>query len=190
MYAIIRTGGHQEKVEAGDSITVDLVKQDPGAEIRFKPLLIATDDGAVVSDPKALEADGAVVGTVVQHIRGKKVEFFDYRQKTGHRRGGGHRQPLTLVQITEIRLGDAADTAEAASERAEAERKEAEAAQEKAAAEIEERKAAPKARGGAKKAPARKPAAKKAPAAKKPAAKKAPAKKAPAKKKTEKPSEE
>lgn len=182
MYAIIRAGGHQEKVTAGDTITVDRLKEEVGGEVSFVPLMISTDDGTVVSERRTLEERAAVLGRVLEHVKGDKVDVFQYRQKTGYRRHIGHRQPLTLVEISEIRFGDAVARAEEAkAERAEA----AEAAQkakvEAAAAKVE-RKAAERAaprgasKAGAKKAPAKKPAAKR-PGAKKPAAKKAPPKK-------------
>src|SRR5919197_3359715 len=112
MYAIIRTGGHQEKVTVGEQITVDRLKQEPGEEVRFVPLMIAKDDGTIVTDHAELNDQGAVVGTVVQHIKADKVEVFNYRQKTGYRKHTGHRQPMTLVEIAELRLGDAVERAE------------------------------------------------------------------------------
>src|SRR5438105_2013025 len=111
MYAIIRAGGHQEKVTPGEQITVDHLKQEVGEKVKFTPLLISKDDGTVVSDHQQLADKASVVGTIVQHVRGDKVEVFQYRQKTGYRRHTGHRQPLTLIHIAEIRLGDEVFTA-------------------------------------------------------------------------------
>ena len=112
MYAIIRTGGHQEKVEVGEQITVDRLKQEVGEEVRFVPLMVAKDDGQIVSDHAALERDAAVVGKVLEHVKGDKLDVFQYRQKTGYRRHTGHRQMLTLVEISEMRLGDAVERLE------------------------------------------------------------------------------
>jgi large subunit ribosomal protein L21 len=106
MYAIIRTGGHQEKVSAGEQIAVDHLKQDVGATVTFPVLMITKDDGTVVTDHKELNDTSSVTGTIVQHIKADKVDVFQYRQKTGYRRHTGHRQPMTLVEISEIRLGD------------------------------------------------------------------------------------
>src|SRR6266568_5627778 len=111
MYAIIRTGGHQEKVSPGEQITVDHLKKEIGETITFPVLMITTDDGNVTSDHKELEEKAGVTGTVVQHIKADKVDVFQYRNKTGYRRHTGHRQPMTLVEITEIRLGDVVATA-------------------------------------------------------------------------------
>jgi len=112
MYAIIRTGGHQEKVTAGEQITVDYLNQRAvGDTVTFPALMISADDGTVVSDHKELADTAKVTGTVVQHIKADKVDVFQYRNKTGYRRHTGHRQPMTLVEITEIRLGDVVATA-------------------------------------------------------------------------------
>src|SRR5207302_6550993 len=111
MYAIIRTGGHQEKVNAGEQITVDYLNQrGVGDTVTFPALMISTDDGNVVSDHKELAENAKVTGTVVQHIKADKVDVFQYRNKTGYRRHTGHRQPMTLVEITEIKLGDIVGT--------------------------------------------------------------------------------
>jgi large subunit ribosomal protein L21 len=173
MYAIIRAGGHQERVEAGEVITIDRLKQDVGEEVRYVPLMIHTDDGGVVSDRHELEGKAAVVGKVLEHSRGDKIDVFQYRGKTGYRRHIGARQAITLVEISEVRFGDVVERAEDKRKAAEeAAAKEAEAAAAEAAA----------AEGTA--APAKKPAArKKAPAkAKAAGAKKAPARKAAPKK--------
>jgi large subunit ribosomal protein L21 len=181
MYAIIRTGGHQEKVAVGEQITVDRLKEEPGAEIRFVPLMVHKDDGTIVTDHAELEKAAIVVGKVVQHFKGEKLEVFNYRQKTGYRRHTGHRQPLTLVDIEELRLGDAVERAED-KRAAEAATKVAMELQQQA--QEEDKKSAPKkvtpkkkapakaaAKGGAAKASGAKAAVKK-PAAKKAAPKK------------------
>src|SRR5205823_12026651 len=112
MYAIIRTGGHQEKVTAGEQLTFDYLNQRAvGDTVTFPALMISADDGTVVSDHKELADTAKVTGTVVQHIKADKVDVFQYRNKTGYRRHTGHRQPMTLVEITEIRLGDVVATA-------------------------------------------------------------------------------
>ena len=178
MYAIIRTGGHQEKVSVGEQITVDRLKQEPGEEVRFVPLMIAKDDGTIVTDHAQLEKEAAVVGKVVSHFKGEKLEVFNYRQKTGYRKHAGHRQPLTLVDIEELRFGDAVERAAEKRAAEDAQRTAAEL-QKKAAAEDE--KEAPKKVTPKKKAPAKaaasKAGGKAAGAPKKTAAKKAAPKK-------------
>ncbi|MFA5891256.1 MAG: 50S ribosomal protein L21 [Actinomycetota bacterium] len=103
-YAIIRAGGHQEKVTPGEQITVDRLKQEVGEEVTFAVLAFAKEGETLVSDKKAL-AEIKVVGKVVEHLKGDKIDVFQYRNKTGYRRHTGHRQPLTLVEIAEIRAG-------------------------------------------------------------------------------------
>jgi large subunit ribosomal protein L21 len=105
MYAIIRTGGHQEKVSPGEVISVDRRKESVGDTITFTPLMVHKDDGSVVSDKAELgQGEASVVGTIVKHVRADKIDVFQYRNKTGYRRHTGHRQPLTLVEISEIRF--------------------------------------------------------------------------------------
>ena len=157
MYAIIRTGGHQEKVSVGEQITVDRLKQEPGEEVRFVPLMVAKDDGTIVTDHAQLEKDAAVVGKVVSHFKGEKLEVFNYRQKTGYRRHAGHRQPLTLLDIEELRFGDAVERASEKRAKEEAD-KTVRDMQKQAAAE--EKEAAPKKVTPKKKSAAKAPAAK------------------------------
>ncbi len=157
-YAIIRAGGHQEKVAPGEIITVDKIKNEPGEQINFVPLAVSTGDGELLSEKAKLEG-ASVVAKVVQHVKADKVDIFQYRQKTGYRRHTGHRQPMTVLEILEIQAGgqtySAPEPAEASAPAADGtEQAEKPAAKKKAA-------------GGAKK-----PGAKKTPATTKPAAKK------------------
>lgn len=152
-YAIIRAGGHQEKVTPGEQITVDKMKQEVGAEVTFAPLAVSTGD-ALVSDRAQLK-EASVVGKVVQHVKGDKVDVFMYRNKTGYRRHTGHRAALTLVEISEIRFGGQTYTAPPPEEKAPAPEVTEAAPKKKAADKKPEKKAAPK------KAPAKKSAAKK-----------------------------
>lgn len=184
MYAIIRAGGHQEKVSAGEQITVDRLAQAAGEEVRFATLMVHLDDGTVVSDRKTIEEKAVVVGRVLQHFKGEKVDIFNYRQKTGYRRHVGHRQPLTQVEIEEIRFGDAVDRAEEAKAAAEAGAAQAKVAKEAAAETVAKARAERKAAAKKPAAKAKAKPAEKKPAAKKPAAKAAKAAKPkPAKKK-------
>ncbi len=173
MYMIIRTGGHQEKVSVGEQITVDRLKQEPGEEVRFVPLMVHKDDGSIVTDHAELEKDAAVVGKVVQHFKGEKLEVVNYRQKTGYRKHAGHRQPLTLVEIAELRYGT---TVERADEKQAAEEAQRVSQELQRQAQAEDEKEAPKKVTPKKKTPAKttatKSAAAKKPSAKKPAAKK------------------
>ena len=112
MYAIIRAGGHQEKVEAGEVISVDRRSESVGDSVTFTPLMVHQDDGTVVSDKGSLgEGNAQVVATILQHTRADKIDVFQYRNKTGYRRHIGHRQPRTLLEISEIRFAGTVATA-------------------------------------------------------------------------------
>lgn len=100
-YAIIRAGGHQEKVTVGENIVVDRLKQAVGEEVRFEPLMLSNDDGTVVTKRTDLEGK-SVLGKVLEHTKGDKVEVFQYRNKTNYRRKTGYRSSLTVVEITKI----------------------------------------------------------------------------------------
>lgn len=100
-YAIIRAGGHQEKVTVGDRILVDRLKDAVDAEVSFTPLLVSKEDGSVVSK-KAELGSAQVKGKVIEHTKGDKIEVGTYRNKTNYRRRTGYRSSLTVVEITEI----------------------------------------------------------------------------------------
>jgi large subunit ribosomal protein L21 len=178
MYAIIRTGGHQEKVAVGEQITVDRLKQEPGEPIDFVPLMMGLDDGTIITDHQQLTDKAGVQGRVLQHFKGDKIDIFQYRQKTNYRRHTGHRQPLTLVEIAEVRFGD---TVEKIDEKRAAEEAQREALELGRQAREEEEKDAPK-KVTPKKKPAAKASAGKAAGGSKAAPKKTAAKKSPGKK--------
>ncbi len=102
MYAIIRTGGKQAKVQPGDVVDVELLKHE-GEQVDFTPLLVVDDKGKAITGRQAL-ADVKVKAKVLGDVAGDKVEIFKYRPKTGYRRRAGHRQRYTRVEITGIEL--------------------------------------------------------------------------------------
>jgi large subunit ribosomal protein L21 len=169
-YAIVRVGGKQYRVEKGDELVVDRLREDQGAKVALEPLLFRPDKGDPVIGGDDL-GKIKVEATVKGHERGKKIHVLKFKPKRGYKRRTGHRSELTRLEIGEIKLLSRRPAA-AAKPKAET------AAKPKA-----ETAAAPKAEP--KKAPARKPAEKKDTAPKKPAtgAAKAPAdKKTPARK--------
>ena len=176
MYAIIRAGGKQAKVQSGDVIDIERVKGDSD-ELSFAPLLVVDDKGTAVSDRSVL-ANATVTAKVLGESQGPKIDIYKYKNKTGYSRRQGHRQKYTRIEITGIVLpGAAKPKAKAAAEKTEsAEPAPPETAQPAAKAAAKPAKAAtPK--------PEAKPAAKAAtpkPAAKavtpKPAAAKGPSK--------------
>ena len=153
MYAIIRAGGKQAKVQEGDVLDVERVKSD--GEVTFTPLLIVQDDGTVISDRDALDKL-TVTTEVVGDSTGPKIDIFKYKAKTGYRRRAGHRQKYTQLLVKKIELPGAKKPA--------------------AKKKPTEKDDAP-----AKKPAAKKDSAKDDAPAKKPAAKKKPTEKAPAK---------
>ena len=104
MYAIIRAGGKQAKVQEGDVLDIERVKGD--AEITFTPLLIVEDDGTVISDRAKLEKTKVLAEILGEH-RGDKIEVFKYKPKTGYRRSSGHRQRYTTIEIKKIQAAAA-----------------------------------------------------------------------------------
>ncbi|MBA2342577.1 MAG: 50S ribosomal protein L21 [Thermoleophilaceae bacterium] len=170
MYAIVKVGGKQYRVEEGDSLLVDRMPDDEGAKVALEPLLYAGDGKAVF---EGADLGKVKVGAVVRgHERGEKIHVLKFKPKRGYKRRTGHRSDLTRLEIDEIKLltrKPAAETKTAAETKP--------AAKEPAAKEPAAKK--PAAKKSAAKPAAKKPAAKKAgakkPAAKKPAAKSKPA---------------
>ena len=101
MYAIIRAGGKQAKIQEGDVLDVERVKSD--GEITYTPLLIVQDDGTVISDRNTLDKL-TVTAEVVGDSTGPKIDIFKYKAKTGYRRRAGHRQKYTQLLVKKIEL--------------------------------------------------------------------------------------
>lgn len=100
-YAIIRTGGKQYRVAAGDQVTVEKLDGETGSEVVFSDVLLLAADGQVrVGTPTV--AGARVVGTVVQQCRDKKVLVHKYRRRKNSRKTIGHRQYITRVRIATI----------------------------------------------------------------------------------------
>ncbi len=102
MYAIIRTGGKQAKVKAGDVLDIERVKGSDES-LEFAPLLVVDDEGNAVSDRSVL-AKATVTAKILGESAGDKVDIFKYKNKTGYRRHQGHRQKYTRIEITGIKL--------------------------------------------------------------------------------------
>ena len=102
MYAIVKTGGKQYRVEAGDVINVERLSVPEGAAVRLEDVLLVADpDGGVrVGAPKV--EGSAVVGTVVEQGRDKKIRVFKYKKRKHYRRLKGHRQSFTAVRVDKI----------------------------------------------------------------------------------------
>lgn len=157
MYAVVKTGGKQLKVEVGETVSVELLDATVGTAVTL-PALLINDGTDVVTGEAAAKA--TVTAEVLGHGQGDKVLIFKFKKRKGYKRTRGHRQDLTLVKVTDIALEGAKKATKAAAKPAV-----------EATAEVAETP---------KKPAAKKPAAKKSieagtekkPAAKKPAAKK------------------
>lgn len=101
-YAIIKTGGKQYKVAAGDVIEVEKLEVQPGTETSFSDVLFYANGGEIKSDTAALSG-ATVVAEVLDQTKGDKVICFKYRRRKGYHRTVGHRQKLTKVKITAIK---------------------------------------------------------------------------------------
>ena len=100
MYAIIRSGGKQTKVEAGDIIHVELLKGAEG-EVTFTPLFVVDDKGKSITERSKLEKM-TVKAKVRGEVKGDKIDIFKYKNKTGYSRRQGHRQRYTELEILSI----------------------------------------------------------------------------------------
>jgi large subunit ribosomal protein L21 len=102
MYAVIRTGNAQERVEEGQVIRVDLRKDDVGATVSLTPVLVVDGDRVLAG----ADLTGATVtATVLGEEKGPKINGLTYKPKTRQRRRWGHRQRYTTVEITSIAPG-------------------------------------------------------------------------------------
>jgi large subunit ribosomal protein L21 len=100
MYAVIRTGAAQARVEQGQQVQIDLVTDEVGKEITLQPVLIVDGD-KVLSTPDALKA-ASVTAKVVGEVKAAKINAMTYKSKANERKRWGHRQRYTTVEITAI----------------------------------------------------------------------------------------
>jgi large subunit ribosomal protein L21 len=103
MYAVIKTGGKQEKVEAGQVVNVERLGAAVGDEVTLTPVLVVDGDD-VRATPSQL-AGATVTGRVVGEAAGPKVTGFRYKNKSNQRKRWGHRQHYDAVEITAISKG-------------------------------------------------------------------------------------
>ncbi len=100
MYAVIASGGKQEKVTEGQQVALELLEGDEGSEVSLVPVLVVDGD-SVIAGSDAL-AGATVTGRIVGSTKGPKINGFTYKRRTNQRRRYGHRQNYTLVEITSI----------------------------------------------------------------------------------------
>ena len=101
MYAVIKTGGKQQRVAAGDVIEVERLVHE-GDTVTFTPLLVVDDAGTAHVGAELAKA--TVIARSLREAKGDKIKVFKYRPKSGYARKAGHRQIRTVLEIAEIKL--------------------------------------------------------------------------------------
>ncbi len=101
MYAIIETGGKQYRIEKGDVIDVELLKDTESGKVTFDHVLFLNDGSAIKVGTPYLQG-GSVSADVIQEVKGLKVLAYKYKKRKGYRKKKGHRQRYLRVKITEI----------------------------------------------------------------------------------------
>ena len=152
MFAVVRTGGKQYRVAAGDKIAVEKLAGEAGDTITLGDVLLAGNEGEVADAAKV-----TVSAEIIAQAKGEKVTIFKKRRRHNYRRKRGHRQPMTLLRIVAV-----GDEKKAPAKKAEPKKADAEAKTEAAPAEAKKapaKKAAPKKTAGENAAPAKKPSA-------------------------------
>ncbi len=113
MFAVLKTGGKQYTVRAGDVLRIEKLAAEAGDKIQFNDILMVGGDATVVGAP--FVAGAAVQGEVIDQIKGEKtIHYVKRRRKHSSQRTKGHRQHLTLVRVTDILAAGADGTGVAA----------------------------------------------------------------------------
>lgn len=103
MYAIVKTGGKQYRVAVGETVQVEKLAAEVGAEVVFDQVLTVVD-GEDVKIGKPVLAGAKVTAKVVEQGKAEKIFVFKYKHKVNYRKRQGHRQPFTAVEIAKIEL--------------------------------------------------------------------------------------
>jgi large subunit ribosomal protein L21 len=117
MYAIVKTGGKQYRVERGQTLLVERLPAAEGSDVKLEPILYRSEEA--VFDAAGLK-DVKVTAKVLAHERGEKLRVFKFKPKRGYKRRTGHRQELTRIEVTEIAAGKAPAKAKAKAQDGEA----------------------------------------------------------------------
>ena len=102
MYAIVKTGGKQYRVQEGQTLLIERLPDEDGATVSLTPLLVVDGDKFVDGDGLA---KASVSAKIVAHERGPKLRVVKFKPKRGYKRRNGHRQELTRIQIEGIKHG-------------------------------------------------------------------------------------
>jgi len=100
VYAVVRAGGRQEKVEVGTIVVLDRIKADDKGNVSLVPVLLVDGD-TITSGAKDL-AKVTVTAEVLNDLRGPKIVIQKFKNKTGYKKRQGHRQEQTRIKITSI----------------------------------------------------------------------------------------
>ena len=98
MYAVVKTGGKQYRVEEGQTLLVEKLDGDAGSKLELETLLLAGDEPVF---GKAVEK-AHVSAEIVEHVKGPKLRVFKHKPKRGYKRRTGHRQNLTKIKILKL----------------------------------------------------------------------------------------
>jgi large subunit ribosomal protein L21 len=115
MYAIVKTGGKQYRVERGQTLLVERLDAAAGADVALEPILYRSE-GAVFDSAGLQKVK--VTAKVLAHERGPKLRVFKFKPKRGYKRRTGHRQELTRIEVTDISMGAAKAAAKSAAKAA------------------------------------------------------------------------
>lgn len=101
-YAIVESGGKQYRAEKGASLVVEHLSADEGAKVSLRAVMYRGDTEVVLEGDQLEKVK--VEAVVAEHLRGPKLRVFKYKPKKGYRRSAGHRQELTRLEVTDVRL--------------------------------------------------------------------------------------
>ena len=102
MYAVVKTGGKQYRVEQGQTLSVERLG-DPGSDVELAPVMLVDGD-TVLATPGQLK-NASVTARVIEEHKGPKINGFLYKNKSNNHKRWGHRQILALIEITAISKG-------------------------------------------------------------------------------------
>ena len=103
MYAVLETGGKQYRVAPGETVEVDRLEAEAGKPVTLDRVLFVSDDSKLSIGAPTI-ANAAVVADVVEHFRGDKKIAFKMMRRKGYHRTVGHRQEMTRIRISEIKV--------------------------------------------------------------------------------------
>ena len=104
MYAVIEAGGKQHKVELGQTLEIDLMQEESGAEHAFETVMLYVDGEDVQVGQPYIE-NAKVIAEIVEEVKGEKVSILRFRRRKHSMRKIGHRQRYTQIKIKEINVG-------------------------------------------------------------------------------------